>query len=187
MYCIFFGWGVCQFIIIIDVIKKNVIIFPCVCLGSTTAFVIRDSLDPRQPAKGATRERNLRPRLCAGDVDASRRRRTPVRDDSGGRADASWRDVFHDASAWARSSGKIDVLLVDGFSNHDWKQTTKIVKMILDKSGLFDVKVSTAPLDSTDEKWSTWDPEFSKYDVVIQNTNNIFNKNRFFHLSNFSN
>ena len=74
------------------------------------------------------------------------------------------------------SPEKIKVLIVDGFSNHNWKQTTKVVKMILNKSGLFDVYVSTAPSEPNSVNWKTWEPEFDKYDVVIQNTNNIFNK-----------
>lgn len=71
---------------------------------------------------------------------------------------------------------KIQVLIVDGFSNHDWKQTTYVVKTILEKSGLFEVSVSTAPSAPNDESWKTWNPNFKKYDVVIQNSNNIQNK-----------
>ena len=29
---------------------------------------------------------------------------------------------------------KIDVLIIDGFSNHDWKQASHVVKTILEKS-----------------------------------------------------
>ena len=42
----------------------------------------------------------------------------------------------------------IPVLIVDGFSNHDWKQTTVVTKWILEASGLFTVHVSTIPSDS---------------------------------------
>ncbi|WP_192348535.1 ThuA domain-containing protein [Algoriphagus sp. Y33] len=62
-------------------------------------------------------------------------------------------------------------LIVDGFSNHDWKQTSAVIKWLLEGSGRFDVEVSTVPLDSTERK--LWDPDFGGYDVVIQNTNNI--------------
>ena len=65
----------------------------------------------------------------------------------------------------------LTVLIVDGFSNHDWKQTTALTKWILEGSGLFRVSVSTIPSDSIQR--STWAPEFSNYDVVVQNTNNI--------------
>lgn len=67
----------------------------------------------------------------------------------------------------------IRVLIVDGFSNHDWKQTTLVTKWILEKSKLFTVDVSTVPADSMER--AAWNPDFSKYAVVIQNTNNIQN------------
>lgn len=71
----------------------------------------------------------------------------------------------------------IKVLIVDGFSNHDWKQTTKVATQILKKSGLFEITVSTAPAEPEDKGWDTWNPKFKDYDVVVQNTNNIHNKN----------
>jgi len=71
---------------------------------------------------------------------------------------------------------KIDVLIIDGFSNHDWKQTTTVVKSILEKSDLFTVAVSTTPSKPDDKDWDNWKPNFGEYDVVIQNTNNIFKK-----------
>ncbi len=65
----------------------------------------------------------------------------------------------------------IPVLIVDGFSNHNWRQTTKAAKYILEQSGLFSVSVSTIPSDSTQKEG--WNPEFGRYAVIIQNTNNI--------------
>jgi type 1 glutamine amidotransferase len=77
-------------------------------------------------------------------------------------------------SAFSQSqSNKIEVLIIDGFSNHDWKQTTLVVTSILEKTGLFHVSVSTAPSHSEDANWDSWNPEFENYAVVIQNTNNI--------------
>lgn len=68
----------------------------------------------------------------------------------------------------------IKVLIIDGFSNHNWEQTTKIVKGILEESGLFKVDVSTSPAKAADTiGWVNWRPNFSAYDAVIQNTNNI--------------
>lgn len=72
---------------------------------------------------------------------------------------------------YAQSDKVIPVLIVDGFSNHDWKQTTKLTRWILEESGRFNVEVSTIPMDSTER--AHWLPEFGKYSVVIQNTNNI--------------
>lgn len=65
----------------------------------------------------------------------------------------------------------IRVLIVDGFSNHDWKQTTKLTKWMLEQSALFAVDVSTLPVDSLSQLH--WKPSFTEYAVVIQNTNNI--------------
>lgn len=69
----------------------------------------------------------------------------------------------------------IRVLIVDGFSNHDWKQTSALTKQILEESKLFTVSVSTAPATPHDAAWKNWDPPFEQYDVVVQNTNNIQN------------
>lgn len=68
---------------------------------------------------------------------------------------------------------KIRVLIVDGFSNHDWRQTTALIRGILAQSDLFDVSVSTAPGKESDPAWASWRPKFSNYDVVIQNCNDI--------------
>lgn len=66
---------------------------------------------------------------------------------------------------------KIRVLIVDGFSNHDWKQTTELLRGILNRAGEFDVDVSTAPIDPESPEWAAWRPKFSNYDVVIQTCN----------------
>ena len=63
------------------------------------------------------------------------------------------------------------VLIVDGFSNHNWERTTQLTREILESSGLFRVEVSTAPPTQTSEEWDSWRPQFSNYDVVIQNCN----------------
>jgi type 1 glutamine amidotransferase len=76
-------------------------------------------------------------------------------------------------SAMAQNGKPIRVLIVDGFSNHDWAQTTAVTRWILEKSGRFIVNVSTIPDDSAQR--SRWLPKFSGYAVVIQNTNNIHN------------
>ena len=67
----------------------------------------------------------------------------------------------------------IRVLIVDGFSNHDWKQTTWMVRHILEETGRFEVTVSTAPNTADSLSRTSWDPAFGQYAVVIQNTNNI--------------
>lgn len=77
-------------------------------------------------------------------------------------------------TATAHQVKPIKVLIVDGFSNHDWRQTTAVTKWILERAGHFTVSVSTIPSDSIQRL--AWLPLFKGYDVVIQNTNNINNK-----------
>ena len=79
------------------------------------------------------------------------------------------------AKAQSPARKVINVLIVDGFSNHDWKQTSLLTKQILEETGRFHVAISTAPGTVDDPGWAAWNPEFEKYQVVIQNTNNIQN------------
>lgn len=79
--------------------------------------------------------------------------------------------VFIPLNVLAQKKKPILVLIVDGFSNHDWKQTTAVTKWILEESGRFLVDVSTIPVDSLNR--SAWNPDFGKYALIIQNTNNI--------------
>jgi uncharacterized protein len=65
------------------------------------------------------------------------------------------------------------VLIVDGFSNHDWRLTTRSIRAILAPTGLFTVEVSTSPPAADSPGWEQWRPDFSAYDVVIQNCNDI--------------
>ncbi len=67
----------------------------------------------------------------------------------------------------------IRVLIVDGFSNHDWRLTTHYIRAILDRAGHFTVDVSTAPPAAAAPGWDQWNPRFADYDVVIQNCNDI--------------
>jgi type 1 glutamine amidotransferase len=67
-------------------------------------------------------------------------------------------------------SGRIRVMIVDGFSNHDWRQTTLLLRGILDQAGGFDVNVSTMPAMGS-AAWASWRPDFAAYDVVIQTCN----------------
>jgi type 1 glutamine amidotransferase len=68
-----------------------------------------------------------------------------------------------------KAKNKIRVLIVDGFSNHDWRQTTALIRGILAPTGLFEVAVSTAPTNAAE--LAAWRPKFSDYDVIIQNCN----------------
>ncbi len=72
-----------------------------------------------------------------------------------------------------KKGSRIRVLIVDGFSNHNWKQTTKLIRGILEPTGLFKIDVSTSPPKADAKGWDEWRPRFSDYDVVIQNCNDI--------------
>lgn len=65
----------------------------------------------------------------------------------------------------------IKVLVVDGFSNHDWQHTTKAIQGLLADTNRFDVSVSTYSGED-------WNPSFSGYDVVVQTCNDIKCKTR---------
>jgi type 1 glutamine amidotransferase len=71
---------------------------------------------------------------------------------------------------------KIKVLIIDGYSNHDWRYTTEIIKTMLVNSGFCEVNISTAPTNDS-PNYNSWNPDFSKYDVVVQNLNNLGNGN----------
>jgi type 1 glutamine amidotransferase len=68
--------------------------------------------------------------------------------------------------------GIIKVLIVDGFSNHDWEATTKAISSILHRDEEIEIHISTVPNENTDS-WKEWKPPFNNYAVVIQNTNDI--------------
>jgi hypothetical protein len=76
-------------------------------------------------------------------------------------------------SAAGAESAKIKVLIVDGVSNHDWRYTTRLIRAILEPTGLFTIDVSTSPASKTAAGWDQWRPHFAAYDVIIQNYNDI--------------
>jgi len=67
----------------------------------------------------------------------------------------------------------VRVLIVDGYSNHDWRLTTGLIRGILEPAGAFKVDVSTAPPTKDAPGWDTWRPRFSDHDVVIQTCNDL--------------
>ena len=68
---------------------------------------------------------------------------------------------------------QISALIVDGFSNHDWRKTTAFIKTTFTETGLFTVTVTTTPSEPGDPAWEQWHPRFSDYGVVVLNWNNI--------------
>src|SRR5258708_39193936 len=81
--------------------------------------------------------------------------------------------LFAQPMAATPSQPRIAILILDGFSNHDWHQTTALLRGILEASGLFTVSASTAPSTTASPGWEQWRPNFSDYDVVIQTCNAI--------------
>lgn len=56
---------------------------------------------------------------------------------------------------------QLPVLIVDGMNNHDWEAGTRAIQSILEGTGRFRVDVCTYPQK----------PDFSKYDVIVNNFN----------------
>lgn len=73
----------------------------------------------------------------------------------------------------AAAEPRIRVLITDGYSNHDWRRTTALIRGILEPTGQFKVDVSTAPPTKDTPGWDAWRPKFSDYDVVIQTCNDL--------------
>ncbi len=65
------------------------------------------------------------------------------------------------------------ILILDGYSNHDWQRTTRLIRGILEPTGLFEIAVATAPVHTNDPAYPTWSPAFKDYDVVIQTCNDL--------------
>jgi type 1 glutamine amidotransferase len=63
----------------------------------------------------------------------------------------------------------LKALIVDGQNNHAWKETTPVLKRLLEESGRFAVDIATAPAKGQD--MSGFQPDFSKYAVVVSNYN----------------
>lgn len=81
------------------------------------------------------------------------------------------------APAFTRGAGAADprlkVLIVDGYSNHDWRLTTSLIRGILEPTGLFNIDVATAPPTPDAPGWHQWRPAFANYDAVIQTCNDL--------------
>ncbi|HYC70671.1 MAG TPA: ThuA domain-containing protein [Opitutaceae bacterium] len=79
----------------------------------------------------------------------------------------------HAPAAEPVSMRPIRVLIVDGYSNHDWRLTTALIRGILEPTGHFAISVSTAPASKDAPGWDAWRPRFADHDVVIQTCNDL--------------
>ena len=74
------------------------------------------------------------------------------------------------AALTSRAASPIRVMILDGESGgpyHQWQIVTPVLKKELDETGLFQVDVVTAP--PAGGNFSTFNPEFEKYQVVVFN------------------
>lgn len=68
------------------------------------------------------------------------------------------------------SSGtQYKALIVTGQNNHNWRASSPIIKQILEQTGLFSADILKAP--EKKEEMSAFDPNFSKYNVVVLDYN----------------
>lgn len=76
--------------------------------------------------------------------------------------------VFTAIPVSAGSSPKtLKALIVDGQNNHNWQETTPVLKKLLEQTGLFTVDVATSPAKK--QPMDDFKPAFARYDVVICN------------------
>lgn len=76
---------------------------------------------------------------------------------------------FSTMSFASPETDKIQVLILSGQNNHDWKTTTPVFKQILEKTGSFSVDVVTDPEKLTTER-------LANYDVLLSNWNGFGSK-----------
>lgn len=70
-------------------------------------------------------------------------------------------------TAAALAAPPYKALIVDGQNGHAWKETTPILKRLLEETQLFAVDVATSPAKGQD--MSGFQPKFSDYNVVVLN------------------
>ncbi len=72
----------------------------------------------------------------------------------------------------APAAEKLNLLIIDGQNNHNWRATTPVLKAFLTETGRFTVDVATSPPNNAPkEDWDKFRPNFSDYDVVLSNYN----------------
>ena len=85
----------------------------------------------------------------------------------------AWRYFLSALTVWislaaaAVAAPPMKALIVDGQNNHNWQETTPILKLLLEETELFAVDVATAPPKKAD--MSGFKPDFAAYDVVVSN------------------
>src|SRR5690242_11008506 len=67
------------------------------------------------------------------------------------------------------AADKMKALIVDGQNNHAWRETTPVLKRLLEETGLFEVDVATSPAHGGDMRG--FKPDFAAYKVIVSNYN----------------
>ncbi|HZL11289.1 MAG TPA: ThuA domain-containing protein [Prolixibacteraceae bacterium] len=84
--------------------------------------------------------------------------------------------VYSVALGRTQKKQDINLLIVDGFSNHDWERTTQAIVRILNQYGGIKIAITTSPNNlASKEELEKWNPDFSTYDVVLLNCNDLGN------------
>ena len=64
----------------------------------------------------------------------------------------------------------IRVLLLSGQNNHHWQRTTGLLNEILQEaSHIHTTQLFSPPSGAPADAWNDWDPQFSQYDVILNN------------------
>lgn len=71
----------------------------------------------------------------------------------------------------ASAAEKIKVLVIDGQNNHNWQQTTPVLKKMLEGTDRFTVEVATSPPANKKEEMEKFRPALAKFDVIVSNYN----------------
>ena len=67
------------------------------------------------------------------------------------------------------SNKPMRALIVSGQNNHNWRVSHKVIKEILDNSGMFTSEIALTP--TSGGNMSSFNPQFEKYDVVVLDYN----------------
>jgi uncharacterized protein len=84
----------------------------------------------------------------------------------------SWKRCVAAMWVWALLAAVVlaqpyKALIVDGQNGHKWKETTPVLKQLLEETGLFKVDVATSPPKGGD--MSQFKPKFADYQLVVSN------------------
>lgn len=88
---------------------------------------------------------------------------------------ASWFLALAGLSHAAEVAAPIRVLILDGFSNHDWAHTTALIREVLEPTGKFRLAVATCPARPDDPGFASFQPQLADQDVVLVNCNSLGN------------